>query len=1408
MPSLKRAGSGLPIFGVFCFGLIVVAAMIGRGIAQDNSAARIVSVEDSPVAAELLQAASDRLDKKDPEEAARLIQQVLEEHGPGTEHHLIQIEADRYVEAYLAAEQLIRQRPLLAQAYHARCMTARPARHLSEPVTMWTNSRICFADTATEAGLQSALRQAALSLERGRGAYADAILDRVTDHSSRGVFEDRFHELRSIAALILNDLARFNLNRAAVEPATAARLDLLAAALHARDARRVLSPMDPLGDFDATGVVQTALWSVPVEGAEHFLKDHYKIEPSTIIARAEAGAYLNTIPIYADGVLFVNDGMSIWAIEPASGQKLWSTRVLEPPDPSRAVRRLPWLPTGLGLSLTAHEGDRLVGIMGFGAMARVHPYYPAVQNSYLACLDAVDGKVLWSRQPEETDDQLEGAYWYGRPVIRDGRVYATVRKRQRTGFQAAYLFALQLSDGQVLWRRHLASMPVTYRRDPQPGIGHLAVDGGYLYADSRLGTVAKVAMLDGSMQWISRMAPQVEDQSTDDGGVPPWRASVPIRVAAGLIVHDARTRLVRVYDANEGRLIREIRDEDWSEPWYMMRVGEDLMVVGAKRVCRVDGRDLSVIWRSEEYTAPRGRGSWTQKHLYLPVDNGIHVIDLVEGRTLSKLPVEQPSNVLALDGQLVVVHREAIKSYSTWPVAFRQLSERAAQHPKDMRPLMALIKLAYHTDHGEILAQTLDQAVELARQMPDDDPELRRLFEQVHEVARDGSSMPADQRMGVFDRLARIVRGPSQEVAYRLSLARFYESAQRLTEAVEQYQSMLAEPSYRRQLYAHDGGSRQASLEARHRLEALIAKHGRGLYASYEAFAEQRLEELRRGGDTEPLIELAEAYPLSGSAPHALMLAAQRMADQGRLRSGIALLRRAALGIEDPILIGDIYGRQAELYAVAGQPIHARRVLQKLVSKHPGVQPRRGGEPQDPQIWMEQLGERSREAEGAQTLTTPLDQAPPVMLAGRLLTPQFPHASESLPLMLLREADAVRLVRLSDLKVMWRQPIDPSGTAARLLAMDRHRLWLWEPGRARLSVLDTQTGRVLWQDAALREKLGAIELPPDRQQVEAAAPEQGAVPGVQSALRAPFQSPGASERRMQLMLSEGLLMTISDVALAISDREGRMIVLDADSGRVLWQAATTVREASRVQMDQWHVAIAGSDQGGRPQVCIYDAQTGQLLGRRVHDANQDVLWMGLSDEGLLLTVLPGGIEAFDLTRREQVWMTRPGPGVLAAPGAAWLGADRLVVGTRDGDLIWLGLEEGRVQGRLPLRGVVSGPIEMAHQSGLWVLNGEDRLVGLDENGHVLWRDGVRDTLNFADQDFSRRWVWVVGQPSATRLRAEGQAWLFGLDRSGGGIAFQHRLDAEDPPDRVCVMGGRLVISSKIYTAVLGTGPAR
>ncbi|MEM7767954.1 MAG: PQQ-binding-like beta-propeller repeat protein, partial [Pseudomonadota bacterium] len=137
---------------------------------------------------------------------------------------------------------------------------------------------------------------------------------------------------------------------------------------------------------------------------------------------------LTSAPVSSDTLIYVLDsGQTVRAFDLETGRAQWSTKI---PSGNNRDR------IGIGGGL-AYEDGRLYVASGF---------------SVLMALDADTGDQIWRR---EMDAPMTGS-----PTVRDDRMFVTSNNNE--------VFAVSLSDGQVLWSDQAISEPARVLGSPSP----------------------------------------------------------------------------------------------------------------------------------------------------------------------------------------------------------------------------------------------------------------------------------------------------------------------------------------------------------------------------------------------------------------------------------------------------------------------------------------------------------------------------------------------------------------------------------------------------------------------------------------------------------------------------------------------------------------------------------------------------------------------------------------------------------------------------------------------------------------------------------------------------------------------------------------------------------------------------
>ncbi len=1359
--------------------LLVASAVSASAAAPTPSEGPAIYVDDSPAAAQLFEAARKRLEKGDLQPAANRVQEALDKH----RRKLVERNG-RYVEVSAAAAAFLGKHPELLETY----------RELHQPVAARAlekagTDRAKLATVVrrypmTEAGLRAALRHAGLALETWDPTMAGIVLEGVRSHPDLEKHRVRWQWLRAAAALYAGERSTYREARAALkERGATEKLARLQAWEESVTRPPSADAVNPLGRVPKA--------SVPSEPKRIWSVDYKPALPKQWLAGRGRSSFQRTLtdrmmltglPVVQNRRVYMSNGRSVFSVKLRTGQGRWQ---YEDTDAEAVRGRIQPGRSGFHgglapLSGVAPAGDRVVSVLGFKGMLPVR-FRSDGPPSQLVCLRSEDGKHLWDLHADDVDPDFDSAFWHGQPIVSGGRVFVQLRRRQRTQFHDAYVVAVDLGSGKILWVRHIASTAVS-ERSVVPPLGQMRMDGGWLYVQSHLGAVARVRGADGSVDWLTtfpggkREMPKIRSLA--------WQESPPLLVDAGLLILDKWTGTVRLLDPSTGEPQKQFPASRWANPRYLLGAHGDVFSLGAS-VVRRDGKTLETKWTKQRDGKGQGRAVVSGKRLYIPEKGRVSVVDVESGDSVTTLEVATPANILPAQGQLLVAEKNALSAYSAWSVVSGKLRARMKETPKAPAPRVALSWLAFKLGHHDALVETVKRAVDLVEEK-EESPAKRRLFQQLMTMVGASDRAHAALREALFEQLGRLVNKPSRQVAYLFELARFRVEQGDPKRAVEAYQRVLASKALRRKLYRHEAGSRRAGLEAKRRLAALIEKHGREIYQKQDAYASQRLRILKKKRDAKGLAALARAYPVAEAALSARRLAAKWKAAAGDVDAADRLLQEAIDQAASPDKLAELYGQRVQLLARKGHPGRARRVLRKLIDRHSDLRPLRNGQAVDPRDWLADLPAAERNKAVDWPRVAPSFSPSADRLSGELLRPKFQSARATpVDRFLLRTASGLQMRMGEDLSVAWTRSVDAE--RVELLRIDRFRAWIWYPKQDRLAEIDAETGKLRWSNEQIDGLSGL-------------GSDEGGGHGGRERVRLPLRRMVQRARQTREEESEeksGRMLAFGRGAIAVAN-SGKVKVLDAKGGEVRWEVDTGM-QLRVLAMGNGLVAVGGKSPDDSRIIYLYDAETGQEVHPIVHPAKETLVWAELTGDGTLFYLTASRMVAFDVPSRRSRWTAEPGADLTG--GEVTVGREHLVVQTEQGDLIWVRARDGNLAHRLPFR--FEGALRVRSLDGRWLVIGSERCLVTRASGKIVWKDGIAGPKRFVAAAVSKELVWLL-----SRRRDRKAVRLFGLDRRHGMIRFDYQLTDGVSVDKVTLLPDALLVSGEDGTAVLKSKGAR
>ncbi|MFW6107848.1 MAG: PQQ-binding-like beta-propeller repeat protein, partial [bacterium] len=425
-------------------------------------------------------------------------------------------------------------------------------------------------------------------------------------------------------------------------------------------------------------------------------------------ARAYGPLKMETAPIPVtdrEGVVYVNTGKGVFAIDHITGRLRWVTKPGSAPAASGGTVNRPNY-AGQALAALWHRWQGAVtASCGGGRVFAVevlrggYPLYLA-----LSAFDAGSGKRLWSFEQGPDGVGFEGqAYFPWAPKYVDGRVVGLACFRDQM-----HLCALDAATGEVAWKTFLAADPVpTYnyrrpmflRRLGQP----VVIADGVAYAATGMGAVAAVDVETGELYWISkykRTAIQVKSTGSKvrrqthyayEGG---WKAGFPVVAGGELYVAPWDAKELLVFDARSGELSRKLRGGEFTHFAGIHR--GSLILSGEEDTAAVDPHTGHLRWLVPTGVKPTGVPILTESAVVVPGERKLAVIKLGDEPVVRELQSAKrrpdfPSklglgNVVSCSGRLVTASQAYVSGFFSYEKTRAEVTRLVNEHPERAKP--------------------------------------------------------------------------------------------------------------------------------------------------------------------------------------------------------------------------------------------------------------------------------------------------------------------------------------------------------------------------------------------------------------------------------------------------------------------------------------------------------------------------------------------------------------------------------------------------------------------------------------------------------------------------------------------------------------------------------------------------
>jgi len=1390
--------------------LIMIIATAPEAAAQidDNP----VYVDDSPHAWELFHQAADQ-ERENAGESARLYQELLDRYAfkliPRSE-----AERDLFDSVRARAHLALLRAPEVLERYRS-IETPQAQRMLAED----RDEELLATRFLTAPAVEAALRLAQREFEAAHFERTLAILAELELHPDlAGRPAAHRHFLMALCSNYLGDSTK----RQEALDALAAAGDPLAQTLHEEAMRllvagpgpepaRGLSVMDRAPAAQPQVISGTPIWTVPLASSLYNRRYQQDLEVRGfgpgMDANRRTGDLLTAAPTVAGQHVFINEGEIVRAFDRFSQREFWSLEVgAGAPEVPRSANRVG------DMNIVAVGGDRLVTITGHAAEQERRG------SGRVVCIDVQSGELVWSVSLNRLQglEEYEGLYPYGAPIIVDGAAYLLARKASRQVLMSTYLVALDLDDrtstaDRVRWIRYIASTGGLQNSIMRP-YSMLQYDRGQLIVATPVGAVAVVEALRGETRWLRRVPAPLSTTGTS-----PWEMPAPVVTEHEIFALTPDFGSIMVLDRDTGAETARHDAREWGGPRYLLRSSDVIYAVGNGINARLLSSPAEELWakpdandETDDRIDLRGRVQVAGDMLVAPTQAGLLFIDGHNGSSVRTIPIEGAGNPLCTGSELFVAQNDALVAYIPLAVAEAHLRAQIASSPGNPQPALSLLRLAAKMeDSASSLALALEAADLVATSLARVADEYERaaaqeeLFDTLLSVAAREQDLSYDRAVELYGRIGAIAADPRQRIEHLLAkgdyLARAAGRVDRsyLSEAIESYQTILAQPALAAAERRSPEVAQPAANVAVDRLAAVITEFGPEAYAPFSAFAQKQVEQLPPGASADDLLAIARTYPFAAASRSAGRRAAELLRSNGDSRGALAVLEsllETAPEAERPPLISSIVelsmengwtdlaaswlrvardrdGLAAASIAGAERPIDA--LLVELV----------GSAAEAPRPFIERI------------LARPETVLP--VVDGRLIEaiPGSPSPPSAL------------VVIGNDLKRFDQSLDNPTWTAtvpATALVLLDYRpgsyvLRMPDAG-GEIMVIDEQTGTLRWESEEYRISLVTL---------------RGAEPRARTLS---LDLPGSGGR---VDAFEPLPLPGRDDVIVVGRSGGmaRQRFVDPPDS-FLWRKDHPLYAIHYAARHDLALVLAGvrsaADGATSGVVALLDPASGDTLHELQPLHREPVQWITVTRLGMLVLGTPSAIEAFDLASGRRLWSNQSQQA--GGFARAW----------SFGEHIFVADALSRLHAIDPATGTLSSPFEPAPSNreptfeliGLHpsdddiIAHYRQRIVRYRPDGVVVSQDAVVSQRDFTHAvPLANGQVLVIshvprvsGNDPLERRTARNSHvnWVYLLDKSCA-IAEQHMLPAErDYLQGVSVIDGWILLSQRQQTVAIPT----
>jgi tetratricopeptide (TPR) repeat protein len=259
-----------------------------------------------------------------------------------------------------------------------------------------------------------------------------------------------------------------------------------------------------------------------------------------------------------------------------------------------------------------------------------------------------------------------------------------------------------------------------------------------------------------------------------------------------------------------------------------------------------------------------------------------------------------PGNLVIGDGYLVLAQPSKLVVFCQYEVLISRYRELIAQNPSDPEPHLRLARAAEANDAIELAVEHYRATIELTSADGSEEERAMRqtarmqLYSMLQQLAEKTAATSDWSRADGHWREAAIIAPTLQsKLNVMLQRAAMWVQANDGSRAVAIYQDILADDTLRGLGIALEGNRTvRVDVEVADRIDGVLDRFGRTVYARYESAAVDLLSDAQRNDSLASSERLLRTHPNSEAAVQALLYLADRYAEKNQITSATALYKQ------------------------------------------------------------------------------------------------------------------------------------------------------------------------------------------------------------------------------------------------------------------------------------------------------------------------------------------------------------------------------------------------------------------------------------------------------------------------------------------------------------------------------------